>query len=85
MAAPLLASLRNEPELSVGDNEPYNGALEGDCMDRHCLSRGLPHVLIEIRNDLIETEAGQKSWAERLARHLAPILDVYKDKETTHG
>ena len=85
MANPLLASLHHEPGLSVGDNEPYNGALEGDCMDRHCISRGLPHVLIEVRNDLIETETGQKSWAERLARHLTPILDEAQNKETTHG
>lgn len=70
LADPLLALLAAERDLVVGDNEPYVGSLKGDCMDRHGLQRGLPHVLIEIRNDLIETEAGQAQWAERLA----PIL-----------
>jgi predicted N-formylglutamate amidohydrolase len=32
--------------------------------------RGLPHVEIEIRQDLIQEEAGQAAWAERLARAL---------------
>ncbi|MEM8790235.1 MAG: N-formylglutamate amidohydrolase [Pseudomonadota bacterium] len=64
---PLFAELEREPELCVGDNEPYSGQLKGDCMFRHGTSRGLPHVLIEIRNDLISTEAGQTGWADRLA------------------
>lgn len=64
---PLMAELVAEPDLAVGDNEPYSGQLKGDCMFQHGTSRGLPHVLIEIRNDLISTEAGQSAWAERLA------------------
>jgi len=64
---PLLARLRAEDGLVVGDNEPYSGQLHGDCMWTHGTSRGLPHVLIEIRNDLIENLGGQAGWATRLA------------------
>ncbi len=64
---PLLARLRAEDGLVVGDNEPYSGQLHGDCMWTHGTSRGLPHVLIEIRNDLIESLGGQAGWATRLA------------------
>lgn len=64
---PLLARLRAEPDLCVGENQPYAGQLEGDTMSRHGMRRGLRHVLIEIRQDLIGTEAGQNLWAERLA------------------
>src|SRR5690606_32930370 len=64
---PLLRLLRAEPGLCVGDNEPYSGQLQGDCMFTHGTARGIPHVLIEIRNDLIETADGQEEWAERLA------------------
>lgn len=64
---PLLRLLRAEPGLCVGDNEPYSGQLLGDCMFTHGTMRGIPHVLIEIRNDLIETADGQEQWAERLA------------------
>jgi predicted N-formylglutamate amidohydrolase len=64
---PLLARLRAEHDLVVGDNEPYTGRLQGDCMWTHGTNRGLPHVLIEIRNDLIGTSADQAGWAGRLA------------------
>ena len=70
MAKPMLALLRDKG-LVVGDNEPY--AL-GDATDYtipvHGEKRGLPHVEIEIRQDLIADAAGQKAWADRLT----PIL-----------
>ena len=53
IALPLMARLRAEPDSCVGDNEPYSGELEGDTMSRHGTGRGLPHVLIEVRQDLI--------------------------------
>jgi predicted N-formylglutamate amidohydrolase len=74
LARLLLEALRAEGDLVVGDNEPYSGELEGDCMDRHGSQRGLPHVLIEIRQDLIETDAGVAAWAERVARVLKTVV-----------
>jgi predicted N-formylglutamate amidohydrolase len=74
LADPLIARLREDAELMVGDNEPYSGHLPGDSIDRHALSKGRPNVLIEVRNDLIEEEAGQIAWAERLAPALRDIL-----------
>ncbi len=50
----------------VGDNEPYTGALENDSLYRHGTMNGLPHVLIEVRQDLIHDEAGVARWASRL-------------------
>lgn len=70
LADPLLARLRAGPTLSVGDNQPYTGHLPGDTIARHAIAQGRPNVLIELRNDLIETEAQQRAWAQRLA----PIL-----------
>lgn len=60
----------------TGDNEPYAGHLDGDSIDRHALEHGRPNVLIEVRNDLIGTEDGQREWAERLAPVLARVLDA---------
>jgi len=57
--------------FAVGDNEPYDGELENDCLYRHGTMRGLPHVLIEIRQDLIATEAAARAFAARLK----PILE----------
>lgn len=73
LAAPLIAALEAEG-LTVGDNEPYDGALENDTMHRHATGRGLPHALIEIRQDLISGEEGQEEWAARLERVLFPVL-----------
>ncbi len=64
----VLDALRREPGLVIGDNEPYRGGLPGDTMDRHGMARGLPHVLVELRQDLVADEAGQAAWAERLER-----------------
>ena len=74
LAHPLLARLAAEPDLSVGDNQPYTGHLPGDTLARHAIGPGRPNVLIELRNDLIETEAQQKAWAARLAPILAETL-----------
>lgn len=73
LALPLMAALRREPDLVIGDNEPYSGRLKGDAMWRHGLQRGLPHVLIELRQDLIADSAGERLWAETLAPHLRAL------------
>lgn len=76
LARPMIARLREEADLTVGDNEPYSGHLPGDSIDNHALTKGRPNVLIELRNDLIETEAGQIAWADRLAPILSDILEA---------
>lgn len=67
LAYPLLARLRDEDDLCVGDNEPYTGYLPSDALDQHGQQPGRLHVLIEVRNDLIETPEGQHAWGVRLA------------------
>ncbi|MFT3972581.1 MAG: N-formylglutamate amidohydrolase [Amaricoccus sp.] len=73
LARPLMARLRAEG-LCVGDNEPYSGELEGDTLSRHGTARGLPHVLIEVRQDLIATPEGEDTWATRLAPVLRDVM-----------
>jgi predicted N-formylglutamate amidohydrolase len=70
----LLKLLRNEPDLVVGDNEPYAVSDETDyTIPVHGEARGLMNSGIEIRQDLIADQAGETQWAERLARILAEI------------
>jgi predicted N-formylglutamate amidohydrolase len=72
----MLELLRAEGDLAVGDNQPY--AITGSSdytVPVHGESRGLPHVEIEIRQDLILGAAGQAAWTARLAR-LLPIADA---------
>lgn len=71
LAHALAELLRAEGDLMVGENEPYRVSdLTDYTVPVHGERRGLPHVEIEIRQDLITDAAGQREWAERLARLL---------------
>jgi predicted N-formylglutamate amidohydrolase len=71
LARPLLGALRREAGLVIGENEPYRVTDETDyTVPVHGERRGLVHVEIEIRQDLIGEAGGQAEWAERLARVL---------------
>jgi predicted N-formylglutamate amidohydrolase len=73
-STPLIARLRAETDLCIGDNEPYSGHLPGDAIDRHALRLGRMNALIEVRNDLIATPPAQAHWAGRLAGVLTEVL-----------
>ena len=68
--------------LKVGDNEPYRGGLSGDTMDRQGFEKGLPHTLVEIRQDLIHFEAGQEEWAGRLEEAVRKALSAIGGVQT---
>jgi predicted N-formylglutamate amidohydrolase len=74
LARPLIAALEAEGDLVVGDNQPYTGRLEGDCMWQHGTMRGIAHAIVEIRQDLVRDAAGQDAWAARLARIMTSLL-----------
>jgi len=75
LATELLRHLRAEPGLVIGDNEPYAASDTTDyTIPVHGERRGLLHVGIELRQDLLATGAGQSEWAERLARAFISIL-----------
>ncbi len=72
---PLMDNLRQVPGMVVGDNEPYSGRAPADyTIDHHAEPGGLPHVSIEIRQDLINTPEGADRWANILGRVLQEIL-----------
>ncbi|WBX83365.1 N-formylglutamate amidohydrolase [Sphingosinicella microcystinivorans] len=54
--------------LTVGDNQPYSGAVYGYTTDRHAEARGLPYLTFEIRQDLLADERAIAAWTARLAR-----------------
>jgi predicted N-formylglutamate amidohydrolase len=76
LASALLDRLRAEGDIVVGENAPYAVSDESDYgVPVHGEKRGLPHVEIEIRQDLIADAAGQAAWAARFAR-LLPAADA---------
>jgi predicted N-formylglutamate amidohydrolase len=68
VATPLIAELAQGGDLIIGSDQPY--PIEDDVdhtLPAHGERRGLPNAMIEIRQDLLRTEADQRRWATRLA------------------
>jgi predicted N-formylglutamate amidohydrolase len=74
LAEKLLAGLRANSRLVVGDNVPYFGGLDGNTLSQQAHPFGLPNVVIEYRQDLVADARGQAHWAERTAAILRGIL-----------
>ena len=71
LAGRIIAGLRRDPALRVGDNEPYRIEAEHDhTVPVHGDGRGVPAALLEVRQDLIADAAGVQEWARRLV----PVL-----------
>jgi len=82
LAKTLLKLLGRDKRLVVGDNEPYSVSDESDyTIPVHGEARRIPHVAIEIRQDLVADEASQATWAGRLANLLQQAA---KDMAGTH-
>jgi len=79
---PLLEALDADPALVVGDNQPYSARDPvGYTVYHHAVARGLPHVAIELRQDLVADDEGAARWAALLGQALAPILtrrEIYR-------
>jgi len=62
--------------LTVGHNEPYAVSDVTDyTIPVHGERRGIPHVMIEVRQDLLEEATGQDEWADRLSGALVRALE----------
>lgn len=71
----MIAELSRDDSLCVGDNQPYSVSDKTDySIPVHAEGRGLPHILIEVRHDLIEDEDGQEDWSRRLIDVLPAAL-----------
>jgi predicted N-formylglutamate amidohydrolase len=74
----VLDSLRRDGALNIADNEPYFVSDETDySIPRHGEARALPHIEIEIRQDLVSEAAGQTQWAQRITAALREAERVF--------
>lgn len=75
----LIAEIRQRhPNLLVGGNEPYtlkNERFKGSTIYRHALQRGLPYVVVEFRQDLVDTRESAAQWADIFLQALKPVLE----------
>ncbi len=73
---PLIDLLSVETDLCIGRNKPYEVNMDTDhTVPIHAEGRGLPYVEIEIRQDLISDDAGQRRWAELLSGILPRVVE----------
>ena len=76
----LIEGMRRDDGLTIGDNDPYDGALKNDTMYQHATTRGLAQALLEVRQDLIADDEGVQAWAGILA----PLLEEANDRPEMH-
>jgi predicted N-formylglutamate amidohydrolase len=63
----VLDALSRVPGIVVGDNQPYALDLREDySVPVHAMRRGLPHLQVEFRQDLVATPADARRWAQVL-------------------
>ncbi|CCG07134.1 N-formylglutamate amidohydrolase [Pararhodospirillum photometricum] len=68
----------NNPDIIVGDNQPYSGKEVGYTATVHAEPAGLAHLGVEIRQDLVATPAGVATWG----RLFADSLDIALQDES---
>ncbi len=69
LAKHLFTSLEKSERL-IGDNQPYSGRLKNDCLFRHGTENGIPHALIELRQDCLMRDADCADWVPFLENAL---------------
>ena len=76
MAVSFIRNLKQQTDFIIGDNQPYT-ALDplGYAFDVHARGRGLPHLFIEVRQDLVTDEVGVMRWATILYQAVKPLLE----------
>jgi len=77
LSDPMLAALRRRIGDSVGDNQPYGlDPAEDYSVPVHALSRGLRHLQVEFRQDLVGDEGGAAHWAALFGDALDEVLQM---------
>lgn len=75
LALPLMRELSEAHGLNVGDNQPYSGQhpYSYSSVD-HCKRREIRHVVIEVRQDLLQSDAQINEWAGVLSSSLTRTI-----------
>ena len=73
----LIALMETDPSTRVGDNVPYPVSDDTQYgIPLHGERRGLPHTMIELRHDVIASEASKDLWAQKIADQLREVLKL---------
>ena len=82
LARRMIDFLAAEAAIVVGENEPYSGRGDaGFSIHHHGERRGIPNILIEVRQDLIAAPQGVERWAavlESALRRLNAETELFR-------
>ena len=81
MSELIIQDLKRNKEICIGENKPYSGNLIGDTLFQHGTSNNIPHVLIELRNDLINNKLGQNKWVKIISATLNSCIEKLNRSE----
>lgn len=77
LSKPMLTALRKRVGFLVGDNEPYAlDPAEDYSVPVHAMRRGLRHLQVEFRQDLVAGDQGAAKWATVFGDALAEVLQL---------
>jgi predicted N-formylglutamate amidohydrolase len=81
MSAPLIRALEARGDVVVGDNQPYGLDLGMDfTTPEHAMTRGLAHLQLEFRQDLLTDRRKAEGWADRFV----DAFETIGDRDTWH-
>ena len=69
----LIRQMAKSKRYTIGDNVPYKGELKDDTLYKHGLKKNILHTLIEVRNDLINTEIKVNKMSQFIVSSLKTI------------
>ncbi len=67
LAEAMMGLMERETDLCIGNNQPYSGKDLYYTMERHGAAHGLAQTTMEVRQDMLKTEAQTTEWAALLA------------------
>jgi len=70
-----LSQLEQWQDIVIGDNIPYSEVFGEDyTVPEHAISRGLPSLMVEFRQDLLSDEKSIQHWGQRFAEIVEDLL-----------
>lgn len=80
-ARAMLAAFRADRALTVGDNQPYAMDIIDYTIPAHAYPARLPYAEIEIRQDLLGSEAGVATWCDRVEDALTIARSTFAEMQ----
>lgn len=72
-----IRELRHNTDWTIGDNEPYDARVFNYSIDRHISPRRLPHLTLEVRQDLISDDSAVAETASILSEMINAVAQTH--------